>query len=235
MRTGPYETDDSRLSMTLRLLTEECNDLRENCEKIRHTSTYPDNDSKLKLAEYQQAFDLRMQKVQEAIDKVKAEARDIDDPSKQNLKIDSHGNEATYSMAQEGITSGGYYSTPNMSVGSVNSSGKVRVEETLSREFGPGGHTYIILATQQNAAILHHIYARLLNRKLDLIEEHAAANPEALLISRPVQRHEDRKFLRVPALRTPPRLDSWIVPKGQPFNRVTPQRHLVYLARFDLA
>lgn len=235
MRAGPYRTDSSDLSMIQRLLVDERNAFIDNYQKIRHDAAYPDINTKLSLAEQRAAYDIYMQKLQETLDQCKVITRDIDDPWNQNLKIDFDGHKTICSMAQEGQTSGGYYATPNISIGRMDPRDGLRIEATLSQEFGPGGHTYIILATPENLAILHHIYVQLLKCKLHIIGQHAAKNPQVRRSSRCPQRYEDKSYFRVPKPPSCPRLDTWMVPKGKPFDRVMPKKHLIYLARFDLA
>lgn len=218
-----------------RLLEDECDAFKANYEKIRDTPNYPDNDSKHILSQYKETFKLGLQKIQEAITQSEEIANDIDDPSKQHLLVEPHSYGTVCTMLQEGRTSGGRYSTPNISIGRYDSSDDVKIEEEISTEFGPGGHTYIILATKENAAILHHVYALLLRRKLNLVDEYFSVNPHDRRSAVKPQQYEDKKFFSVPRIDSSPRLDSWIIPKGKPFSRAVAKKNLVYIAQFDMA
>ncbi|KAK7757381.1 hypothetical protein SLS62_000393 [Diatrype stigma] len=170
----PYEADDSRIIKIQGLLEDECNAIRDNYEKVQDSPTYPDNDSKRILSQYRETFRLRLQKIEETLALAEAIIDDTDEGLAQRLQVEFHSYGTVCSMSQEGRTSGGHLSTPNVSIGLYDSSGALKVEATLSNESGPDGHTYIILATQQNAAILHRVYAQLLRRKLDLVNEYAS-------------------------------------------------------------
>lgn len=234
MRTGPYDKDESRVAMIKRLIVDEYDAFKDNYEKLRYEPTYPDEHLKSIQATYRKAFESRMDKVHQAITKSQQLVYDLEDGLKQSIKVHNQGEETVFSMTQEGRTSGARYATPNIKIGHEDSGGDLQIDATLSNEFGEGGHTYIILATRTNAIILHHIYANLLKRKLYLVREYSLAYPHVCIASRLPQEYEDKKCLRVPALRSPPRLDAWIVPKGRPFGRVVKKSHLVYLARCNL-